>query len=114
VQLGFRDRNAGFITLFAAYLSNDNFLMRNCKMIIQARLKEILHYSPETGLFIWLVSLSNRIKAGDDAGFINDISLYRTITVSGKMYQAHRLAWLYVYGVWPEYIDHINHNRSYN
>jgi len=31
------------------------------------------------------------------------------------MYQAHRLAWLYIYGKFPEhYIDHINGNKSYN
>lgn len=33
MQLGYRDRNAGFITPLAAYLSNDNFLMGNCTMI---------------------------------------------------------------------------------
>jgi hypothetical protein len=33
----------------------------------------------------------------------------------GKLYQAHRLAWFYVYGVFPSgQIDHINRNKSDN
>ena len=35
--------------------------------------------------------------------------------IDGKEYKAHRLAWLYVYGIWPKlYIDHINGIRDDN
>jgi hypothetical protein len=43
------------------------------------------------------------------------ITGYITIRVIYKSYLAHRLAWLYVHGEWPEnLIDHINNNRSDN
>ena len=34
---------------------------------------------------------------------------YRQISINGQRYMAHRLAWLYVHGVWPtDQLDHIN------
>lgn len=40
---------------------------------------------------------------------------YVDITIKRRQYQAHRLAWLYVYGEWPSgEIDHINEDRSDN
>lgn len=72
------------------------------------KLKELLHYDPETGVFIWKVDRRGPAKAGTIAGRIKDNG-YRDISVYSKRYQAHRLAWLYVYGVWPkEQLDHIN------
>jgi len=40
---------------------------------------------------------------------------YLHIKIDGKSYLAHRLAWLYVHGVWPtEDIDHRFHNTLDN
>ena len=79
-----------------------------------ARLRELLHYNPDTGLFTWLVSTTRRIRVGAVAGTLVT-SGYVSIGVDRDLHRAHRLAWLYVYGEWPKHdIDHINGNRSDN
>lgn len=69
------------------------------------RLKELLHYNPETGVFTWLVS-RGKVKAGSVAGRLNKDG-HRRIKIDGVEYFAHRLAFLYMTGEWPkELIDH--------
>jgi len=83
-------------------------------MIAQKELKEILHYNPKTGVFVWLNPAGCRIKPGSIAGS-NTGKGYTGIRINKRLYYAHRLAWLYVYGVWPEnHIDHINHKKADN
>lgn len=80
--------------------------------ITHEQLKEAVRYAPETGEFIWLVK-STRTRAGDIAGA--SYNGYRFIKIRQKKYAAHRLAWFYVYGGWPQQdIDHINGDRSDN
>ena len=82
--------------------------------LTQARLKELLHYDPDTGVFTWLVNRGRKAKAGDRAGMITDKG-YNSICVEGLNHFAHRLAWLYVHGEHPSGImDHINTVRSDN
>jgi len=76
--------------------------------ITQKRLKEVLHYNPETGDFTWKVFLGG-VKTGDIAGCKG--RRYRQIRVDNEQYMAHCLIWLYVHGDFPEdQIDHINHD----
>lgn len=82
-------------------------------MISQSELKELLHYDPDTGFFTWKKSTNQSIKVGAPAKSINNKG-YIVIGVGHKLYLAHRLAWLYVHGVFPEFIDHINHIRNDN
>lgn len=78
------------------------------KKITAKRLREVLAYDKRTGLFTWLVTLNHRGRAGFVAGHIRSDG-YRVIGIDGQTYLAHRLAWLYVAGEWPEHeIDHRN------
>ncbi len=82
-------------------------------MLTQAKLKELLHYDPETGVFTCIISRGSGAMVGDTPGS-NDKG-YRRLRISGINYKAHRLAWLYTYGYFPEgYIDHINRVRDDN
>jgi hypothetical protein len=84
-------------------------------MITAERLRELLAYDPETGVFTWLVARSNHIKVGDIAGWLNGEEGYTRIKVDGHPYMAHRLAWLHVTGSWPvTQIDHVNCTRDDN
>lgn len=79
------------------------------------RLREILSYNPETGVFRWKVRTAYRVKVGDVAGTINKDNGYADISIGGRKYRSHRLAWLYVHGRLPDgEIDHINGKRSDN
>lgn len=78
------------------------------------RLREVLHYDPETGIFTWRVDKRSR-KAGTTAGGRCTSHGYKIICIDYQRYHAHRLAWLYVYGTFPnEDIDHINNVRDDN
>jgi len=71
------------------------------------RLKEVLFYDQNTGIFLWKYSKQSRF-VGEIAGSKNNKG-YRSISIDGVLYKEHRLAWFYVYGKWPENeIDHIN------
>lgn len=77
------------------------------------RLKELLTYDPETGIFTRRITVASRAIAGKVVGKKGK-SKYRYIEISGKLYLLHRLAWFYIYGVWPDKIDHINQNKLDN
>lgn len=79
----------------------------------QETLKSILKYDAFSGLFSWAVK-RQKVVVGSVAGSKNSLG-YVQIKISGKLYHAHRLAWLYVYGYMPEKeIDHINRIRDDN
>lgn len=84
-------------------------------MINQKELKEVLNYDPLTGEFVRILCRSNRYKPGDKAGTFDSSTGYLRVSVYGKVYYAHRLAWLFEHGDWPKnQIDHINGIRTDN
>ena len=75
-------------------------------MITQDRLKEVLDYNQETGIFQWKVSSGNA-SAGSVAGSSDGKEGYILIGIDGRLYRAHRLAILYTDGYMPENtVDH--------
>ena len=81
-------------------------------MLTQARLKELIDYDPETGEFTHRQSRGGS-REGDRAGSLDPLGYWK-IGVGGVQIRAHRLAWLYVHGVMPSRIDHIDMNRRNN
>ena len=78
------------------------------------KVRELLDYDQATGLFNWRVDVARNRKAGQLAGSLSTQG-YVVITINGRTYKAHRLAWVHFYGHWPTSIlDHINQNRSDN
>lgn len=80
--------------------------------LTQQRLKELLHYCPHIGIFWWNEREDDRAfnvnHAGNIAGHLSD-KRYARISIGGKHYKAHRLAWFYMTGEWPkDQIDHRN------
>ena len=76
------------------------------------RLRQLLHYDEATGIFTWRHSGRGH-AASVRAGCLNPRWGYLYIGIDGRQYRANRLAWLYVYGEWPELpLDHINRNRA--
>lgn len=78
----------------------------------QEDLRKILDYNPDTGIFTYRVQRGTA-KVGDTAGFPHPGGYWR-ITISGKFYLAHRLAFLWMNGYMPEQVDHINGDRVDN
>lgn len=77
-------------------------------MLTQERLKELLDYDPETGIFTWKSLPKGRRQNGYRAGY-KEYQGYIIISFRPKRIMAHRLAWLYMTGKWPSGdIDHIN------
>lgn len=85
------------------------------KTITQARLNELLAYDAATGTFAWKrTRRGSKAQPGDVAGTLKtrgDIS----ISVDGRLYKAHRLAWFMMMGRWPKNdIDHADGDKTNN
>ena len=73
--------------------------------LTQQQLKSLVTYDGQTGVFVWTKNAPEK-RVGRVAGFVKQG--YRRIEIYGKTYGAHKLAWLYVHGVLPDLVDHIN------
>lgn len=96
------------------------------KKISQETLKSLVDYNPETGIFIWKYrdrswfdsnrdwNRWNTMYSGQEAFKVRHPAGFKQGTILGHGQKAHRMAWLYVYGNYPEKIDHINGNNIDN
>lgn len=85
--------------------------------ITAEQLREILHYCPFTGVFTWKKTNSRRVKVGQLAGSEGVRGICINSRVFGQPMLAHRLAWLYMTGSFPEkgmVIDHRDRNPFNN
>lgn len=83
-------------------------------VIISAeKLKEFYFYCPNTGIFTRKKPILN-FNIGDISGS-KDGRGYLRMSIDNQRYWAHRLAWLYMTGEYPnDAIDHIDGNKSNN
>jgi hypothetical protein len=85
----------------------------NCDISLD-RLRQVLSYCADTGVFRWKEICCRRMSVGTVAGSVKKNG-YVAIRVDGVRYSAHRLAWFYVTGRWPVGdIDHINKTHGDN
>src|SRR5690606_17410776 len=83
-------------------------------MLTVERLRQVLDYDKDSGVFRWKVATAHRTIVGEEAGTINQNG-YRIIRVDACRYRAHRLAWFHVHGEWPsDFVDHQNGNKLDN
>lgn len=78
------------------------------------RLRELLAYDPETGAFTRKVATARNCRVGQRVGYRTRDG-YLRMMLDWESHLAHRLAWLYIYGRWPDCeLDHINSVRADN
>lgn len=82
--------------------------------LTQERLRELLDYDPETGVFTWLVNQTSMARAGDVAGGAH-WSGYHRVSINRRRYLTHRLAFLYMTGAFPAgHVDHRDGDKGNN
>lgn len=82
--------------------------------LTHARLKELLHYDPETGAFTRRQAVG-KLKAGAVFGSLNGHGYLHGWLDGRNLFKCHRLAWFYVHGQMPTaHIDHIDGVRDNN
>lgn len=81
-----------------------------------SKLRQALHYDPDTGVFTWRAGPGfRRDLDGKTAGCCQGPDGRIELMVSYVNYKAHRLAWLYMTGRWPlGEIDHRDGDPSNN
>ena len=88
--------------------------MKRHRRVTHAGLREVLDYDDQTGEFRWLKRISGSIHVNDIAGSLSGEG-YRRISIAGRLYRAHQLAWFYVTGEWCKgVIDHRDGDPSNN
>ena len=80
----------------------------------QELVKDLFDYDSSTGIF-YHAKNKGKAKKGEVAGGYHKHTKAIYLRINGKKELAHRIAWLYEYGLLPQnQLDHINHDRSDN
>jgi|ERR1019366_9132096 hypothetical protein len=86
--------------------------IKSIRTLTQSRLKAVLRYYSQTGVFVWKIKSANCIHIGDVVKVKRN--QYTRIQIDGQRYYAQCLAWLYVHGVWPVEVDHKDTVKHHN
>ncbi len=101
-------------------------VMKTKKYPSKSFLDSILEYDKISGLFTWKVRPVSTFKSRNESSAkkwntryaktpAGSIRLgYLTIRINKNHYQSHRIAWIMTYGNEPDFIDHINQDKSDN
>jgi hypothetical protein len=95
------------------------------RLLTADEVRALLAYEAETGVLRWLPQQGNDRYtqswnarfAGKQAGWLNRAIGYWYVSMLGRVFLAHRLAWLIQTGSWPENgfdVDHVDGNPSNN
>lgn len=80
-------------------------------MLTQKRLREVLRYDPDTGIF----TFAKGRRKGKVAGTRHDGRGFLKVSIDNERHLLHRLAWLWMTGTMPRWrIDHINGDHDDN
>lgn len=83
-------------------------------MITAKRARELVAYDRDTGLFVWRLA-RRKCTPGKRAGCVENRRGAVVLRLDGKLYFAHRIAWLWMTGDWPNnLIDHRDGDPSNN
>jgi hypothetical protein len=78
-------------------------------------LRENMSYNPDTGIFSWQRPGYGRTVGKSIGAGKNSAKGYLALKINGTIFYAHRVAWLYVNGEWPEgQVDHVDGNKFNN
>ena len=117
-----KENGPGGCTLDRPNISEWSSPMPDHLNITPELLRQLLRYEPDTGKLFWqsredgssTSKRFNKIFAERSAGRVNS-SGYVKLSINGRIFPAHRIAWMMHYGSWPDgQIDHENGCRSDN
>lgn len=82
--------------------------------LTRERLRELLAYDRETGVFRWIAKAASNTVVGAVAGSLRNTG-YLSVQIDRQSHLCHRLAWLDEHGFFPkDVIDHRNGVRTDN
>ncbi len=80
-------------------------------MITQKTLQELVEY--HDGVLVAKIKFADKVVVGNTLGARNKDG-YIQLSIQKKKYYAHRLVYLYHHGYMPDYVDHIDGDKSNN
>lgn len=83
------------------------------ELITQKRLKLLFTYDSITGLLTRNINRGFKVKRGQIITHKNKDG-YPSVRIDGRQYRVHRLAFLYMKGYFPKYVDHKDTVRDNN